>query len=64
MCNVRGPGKQPQPARFFQLWSWQMCHTFCGRNITLLSISLEEMRYIAETVLCELYVVEFWEGIV
>ena len=46
MCNVCGPGNPPQPARFFLLWSWQMCHTFWGRNIALLSNPLEEVRYI------------------
>ena len=64
MCNVCGPGKPPQPARFFLLWSWQMCHTFCGRNITLLLILLEDVRYIPKPILCELYVVKFWEGMV
>ena len=64
MCNVCGPGKPPQPARFFLFWSWQMCHTFCGRNIKLLLIPLEEVRYIPKYMLCELYVVKFWEGMV
>ena len=64
MCNVCGPGKPPEPARFFLLWSCQMCHNCCGRNIALLSIPLEEMRYIPEPILCELYVVKFWEGMV
>ena len=30
----------------------------------LLPIHLEEVRWIAEMVLCELYVVNFWEGMV
>ena len=30
----------------------------------LLSILLEEVRQIAENMLCQLYVVKFWEGIV
>ena len=64
MCNVCGPGKPHQPARFFLLWSWQICHTFCGRNIILLLILLEEVRYIPENRLCELYMVKCWEGMV
>ena len=51
MCYVCGPGKPPQPASFFLLWSWQMHHTFCGRNIALLSIPLEEVRYLP-TIYC------------
>ena len=39
-----------------------MCHTFCGRNIALLLIPLEEVRDIPETILCEMYVVKFWKG--
>ena len=46
MHNVCAPGKPPQPARFFLLWSWQICHTFCGWNIALLSIPFEEVRYV------------------
>ena len=64
MCNVFGPGKPPQPARFFLLLSWQMCQTFCGRKIALLSIVLEEVKYIHKTILYELYVVKVWEGMV
>ena len=64
MCNVCGPEKPLQPARFFLLWSWQMWHTFCGRNIALLSIPLEEVRYIPEHILWELYMVKVWEGMV
>ena len=61
MCNLGDPGK---PARFFLLLSCQMCHTFWKMNIVLLPIVLEELRCIPETIFCDLYVVEFWEGMV
>ena len=41
-----------------------MCHTFWKKNIVLLPTHLEEVRYIPETILCELYVVKVWEGMV
>ena len=61
MRSLGGPGK---PARFFLLWSYQMCHTFWNRNIVLLLILLGEVRSIPENILCELYVVKLGEGMV
>ena len=60
MCTLGGPEKQ---ARFL-LQSCQICHTFWKRNIVLLPILLEEVRCIPENLLCELYVVKVWEGMV
>ena len=61
MCNQSGPGK---PARFFLLWPCQMCHTF-GRGLSCCYLfQLEEVSYIPDHILCDLYVVKVWEGMV
>ena len=41
-----------------------MSHTSSGINTALLSVPSEEVRFILDTILCELYVVEVWEGMV
>ena len=62
MCNLGDHGKSHPPATFFLLQSCQMCHTF-GRGISCCyRFLLKEVRWIPETILCELYVVKVWEG--
>ena len=64
MCTLGGPGKSHLPAGLFLLQSCQMCHTF-GRGISCCyQLLLEEVRWIPEHILCELYVAKFWEGMV
>ena len=61
MSNQGAPGKT---ARFFLLQSCQMCHTF-GRGISCCyRFLLEEVSCIPHTILCEVYVVKVWEGMV
>ena len=63
MCNVCGPGEPPQPARFFLLWSWQMCRSLWKEyHVVIDSFGRSEVH--SKTILCELYVVKFWEGMV
>ena len=61
MCNQGGPGKS---ARFFCVQSCQMCHTFGRGILCCYQFLLEEVSCILENILCEVYVVKVWEGMV
>ena len=61
MCNQGGPGK---PARFLLLQSCQMYHTFGRGILCCYHFLLEEVSCIPENLLCEVYVVKLWEGMV
>ena len=51
-------------ARFFLLQSCQMCNTF-GRQISCgYLFLLEKVSCIPDTILCEVYLVKVWEGMV
>ena len=61
MCSQGGAGK---PARFFLILSCQMCRIF-GREISYCYCFLfEEVSCIPVNILCEVYVVKVWEGMV
>ena len=53
-----------EASQALHLWSFQMCHTF-GRGISCCyHFLLEDMSFIPDKRLCEVYVVKVWEGMV